>query len=148
MSSGGENAQAGRPASAFSAAGETPHQQLRSRKPKRQELSPTERSDLCPPPETSEVQPFMTRSSWAWLPLLRASPLPGSSSRPLSAPDAPSSEPPQHRTEPPAALFTSSLAGPHDPPWDPRQHSWATEKGSATIQALRTAVRPHDSFIL
>ena len=88
------------PICAFSAAGETPHQQLRSRKPKRQELSPTEHSDLCPPPETSEAQPFMTPSSWAWLPLLRASPLPGSSSRPLSAPDAPSSEPPQHRTEP------------------------------------------------
>lgn len=65
----------------------------------------------------------------------------------LSFPAA-SQGPTQHRTEPPAALFTSSLAGPHDPPWDPRQHSWATEKGSATIQALRTAVRPHDSFIL
>lgn len=64
MPLGGESAQTGCLASALGDARENPHQQLRSRDPKRQWLSPTQSSDLHPHSETSEAQPFMTKAAF------------------------------------------------------------------------------------
>ena len=72
--------------SVLGAAGENPHQRLRSRNLKRQRLRPTWRSDLHAPPETSEAQPSMPSSSWARRPLLSPLGSPPDPSLPLTPP--------------------------------------------------------------